>query len=279
MVEAAPLERVVHLAGAVRRDDRRWAAAAARIVPSSGIVTWKSESSSSRKASNGSSVRSSSSISSTGGPAGSGYIASSSGRRRRNCSRRGRGRACAIAASPAASAGADLEHLAGEVPLVERGGDVEALVALQPDQAAAERARQHLGDLGLADAGLALEQQVGLQRKEDDGREVAAGDVAGAGKEGAVSMLAGSAGMAGHMARLDFPAAAPPYDPPCPRPPASIDATRALLAGAGYIAGRDLATVVFLALKLGRPLFLEGEAGVGKTEIAKALARGARPPR
>ena len=48
--------------------------------------------------------------------------------------------------------------------------------------------------------------------------------------------------------------------------------TQALLAGAGYVAGRGLATVVFLALKLGRPLFLEGEAGVGKTEIAKALA-------
>jgi MoxR-like ATPase len=56
--------------------------------------------------------------------------------------------------------------------------------------------------------------------------------------------------------------------------PASIDATQALLAGTGYVAGRDLATVVFLALRLGRPLFLEGEAGVGKTEIAKALASG-----
>ena len=56
--------------------------------------------------------------------------------------------------------------------------------------------------------------------------------------------------------------------------PGSIDATQALLAGAGYVAGRGLATVVFLALKLGRPLFLEGEAGVGKTEIAKALSAG-----
>ncbi|QPH55417.1 AAA family ATPase [Pontivivens ytuae] len=54
--------------------------------------------------------------------------------------------------------------------------------------------------------------------------------------------------------------------------PDSIDATQALLSGAGYVAGRDLATVAFLALKLGRPLFLEGEAGVGKTEIAKALS-------
>ncbi|GIX14126.1 MAG: hypothetical protein KatS3mg118_2085 [Paracoccaceae bacterium] len=54
--------------------------------------------------------------------------------------------------------------------------------------------------------------------------------------------------------------------------PDSIDATQALLAGQGYVCGRALGTVVFLALKLGRPLFLEGEAGVGKTEIAKALA-------
>ncbi len=54
--------------------------------------------------------------------------------------------------------------------------------------------------------------------------------------------------------------------------PKNIDATADLLASAGYIAGRDLSTVVFLALKMGRPLFLEGEAGVGKTEIAKVLA-------
>ncbi|WP_316013898.1 MoxR family ATPase [Roseobacter sp. HKCCA0434] len=54
--------------------------------------------------------------------------------------------------------------------------------------------------------------------------------------------------------------------------PDSIDKTQAMLGDAGYVAGRDLSTVVFLALKLGRPLFLEGEAGVGKTEIAKALS-------
>ncbi|MFC2968308.1 AAA family ATPase [Acidimangrovimonas pyrenivorans] len=54
--------------------------------------------------------------------------------------------------------------------------------------------------------------------------------------------------------------------------PASIDAVQELLAGQDYVCGRALATVTFLALKLGRPLFLEGEAGVGKTEIAKALA-------
>src|SRR5699024_7500973 len=54
--------------------------------------------------------------------------------------------------------------------------------------------------------------------------------------------------------------------------PKSVDAARALLSGTGYVCGRSLATVVYLSLKLGRPLFLEGEAGTGKTEIAKALA-------
>ncbi|MSP77884.1 MAG: MoxR family ATPase [Rhodospirillaceae bacterium] len=54
--------------------------------------------------------------------------------------------------------------------------------------------------------------------------------------------------------------------------PASIDATLELLKSGDYIADRSLATVLYLALKLGRPLFCEGEAGVGKTEIAKVLA-------
>jgi MoxR-like ATPase len=54
--------------------------------------------------------------------------------------------------------------------------------------------------------------------------------------------------------------------------PVSIDATATLLADADYVADRSLATAVFLALRMGRPLFLEGEAGVGKTEIAKVLA-------
>src|SRR5437588_3447913 len=54
--------------------------------------------------------------------------------------------------------------------------------------------------------------------------------------------------------------------------PASIDDTLALLAKADYLAERPLATVLFLALKMKRPLFLEGEAGVGKTEIAKVLS-------
>src|SRR6476620_3492774 len=54
--------------------------------------------------------------------------------------------------------------------------------------------------------------------------------------------------------------------------PASIDDTLKLLGEADYLADRSLATVLFLALRMGRPLFLEGEAGVGKTEIAKVLA-------
>jgi MoxR-like ATPase len=54
--------------------------------------------------------------------------------------------------------------------------------------------------------------------------------------------------------------------------PQSIDETVEFLARDKYIADRSLATIVFLALKMGRPLFLEGEAGVGKTEIAKVLA-------
>ena len=60
--------------------------------------------------------------------------------------------------------------------------------------------------------------------------------------------------------------------------PGSIDATQAMLAGADYVADRGLAATIFLALKMQRPLFLEGEAGVGKTEIAKVLAKSlARP--
>ena len=52
----------------------------------------------------------------------------------------------------------------------------------------------------------------------------------------------------------------------------TIDDVQSLLAGQDYVCGRALATVTFLSLKLGRPLFLEGEAGTGKTEIAKAIA-------
>ena len=52
----------------------------------------------------------------------------------------------------------------------------------------------------------------------------------------------------------------------------SIDSIAAALERANYITNRELATVIFLALRMGRPLFLEGEAGVGKTEVAKVLA-------
>jgi MoxR-like ATPase len=54
--------------------------------------------------------------------------------------------------------------------------------------------------------------------------------------------------------------------------PDSVDSTKELLASGDYIAGRGLATSLFLSVALGRPLFLEGEAGVGKTEVAKVLA-------
>jgi MoxR-like ATPase len=56
--------------------------------------------------------------------------------------------------------------------------------------------------------------------------------------------------------------------------PASIDATQQLLSSGEYVADRSLATSLFLSLAMQRPLFLEGEAGVGKTEIAKVIAQG-----
>ena len=55
--------------------------------------------------------------------------------------------------------------------------------------------------------------------------------------------------------------------------PASVDATLRLLQDGDYVAGRGLATMLFLSLRLGRPILLEGDAGVGKTEIANVLAR------
>ncbi|MEM7651960.1 MAG: MoxR family ATPase [Pseudomonadota bacterium] len=55
--------------------------------------------------------------------------------------------------------------------------------------------------------------------------------------------------------------------------PSSVDDTLSLLSTGDYVADRSLCTALFLALKMGRPLFLEGEAGVGKTEIAKVLSK------
>ncbi len=56
--------------------------------------------------------------------------------------------------------------------------------------------------------------------------------------------------------------------------PSNIDDVQKMLAREGYVCGRALATALFLSLRLKRPLFLEGEAGTGKTEIAKAVATG-----
>ena len=54
--------------------------------------------------------------------------------------------------------------------------------------------------------------------------------------------------------------------------PKSVDAMLELLTSRGYLAERSLAKVTYLALRMGRPLFLEGDAGVGKTEIGKVLS-------
>ena len=67
-------------------------------------------------------------------------------------------------------------------------------------------------------------------------------------------------------------------DQTAPLLPQSIDETIALLGGQDYLAGRALGTVLFLALKMKRPLFPEGEAGVGKTEIAKVLSKALGRP-
>src|SRR5690606_34246853 len=75
--------------------------------------------------------------------------------------------------------------------------------------------------------------------------------------------------------RLPPQAQRPANQPPCYTPfmiPDSVDAVAQLLASGRYLADRRLATALFLSLRLQRPLLLEGEAGVGKTEIAKVLA-------
>jgi len=80
---------------------------------------------------------------------------------------------------------ADGDHLRGVIPFVDRGGDVEAFVALQPDQPAAERGREHLGDLGLADAGLAFQKQrpAHPQRQIRHRRQRPLGEIAARGQQ------------------------------------------------------------------------------------------------
>ena len=82
--------------------------------------------------------------------------------------------------APGRLGGADLQQLARVVPVIERAGNVDALVALQADQARAGRRRERLRGLGLADPGLALEQQRLLERgrEEDRDRERLVGEVA-----------------------------------------------------------------------------------------------------
>ena len=79
----------------------------------------------------------------------------------------------------------DRDHLRGAVPLIDRGRDIESLVALQPDQLAPQRRRQHLGDLGLADAGLAFEKQrpAHAQRQIGHGRERTLGEITARGQQ------------------------------------------------------------------------------------------------
>ena len=125
------------------------AARSAAIVPTSGMLIWKSDSISSRNASNSSSARSTSSISSTArSPA---LTASSSGRSSRNFGPNSFSTASSSLMSRS-DMRPDVQQLAGVVPLVHRLVGVDALVALQPDQLAAEHRGERLGDLGLADA-------------------------------------------------------------------------------------------------------------------------------
>ena len=129
----------------------------ARIVPSSGIVTAASASSSSRNASKSSSARSISSISST---AGRGPGCSQRAQQRpRDQVLAAEQRVLGQRASSLASASRMRQQLARIVPLVQRLGGVDPVVALQPDQRRVEHRGQRLGGLGLAHPGLPLQQQ------------------------------------------------------------------------------------------------------------------------
>ena len=90
----------------------------------------------------------------------------------------------------------DRHHLRGIVPFVDRRRDVEALVALQADQPAAERGGENLGDFRLADARLALEKQrpAQSQAQEDDGRQRALRDIGGAASSASVSSIEAGGG-------------------------------------------------------------------------------------
>jgi hypothetical protein len=96
--------------------------------------------------------------------------------------------------------GADVQQLAGVVPLVDGVGDVEALVALKADQPGAAGARQRLGQLGLADAGLALQEQrlLDRQRQEDGRREAPLGQV-GLAQERVLLTIIGGLPREGHV--------------------------------------------------------------------------------
>ena len=144
----------------------------ASMVPISGMVIWKSERTSSRKASNSSSARSISSMSRTTGS--SEVIASSSGRRMRKS-----GPEELLLVDRALLRGADVQQLARVVPLVDGVGDVQPLVALKADQPGPAGAGQRLGQLGLADARLALQEQglLDRQRQEDGRREAPLGQI------------------------------------------------------------------------------------------------------
>ena len=147
----------------------------ALIVPISGTVTWKSDRISSRYASNSSSARSISSMSRTGATPSSDLERLEERPpdqevRAEDVVGGRRGRLAARLEQP------DLEHLARVVPLVDGRVDVQALVALEPDQPGAERRGEDLGELGLADAGLAFEEQRATElERQEDGRRRASG--------------------------------------------------------------------------------------------------------